>query len=128
MQNTCAYDITKVDGIVGQGYWAKFKKRNSYLIVSKREHKFELERKDWYIYSNFDAMHDNISDTMVDPGNARVNDPPVADDKGYCCTYDIMPLDYFLIADKLGRNISQKGDGHKGGVKYLCRRGSIPKK
>jgi len=31
---------------------------------------------------------------------------------GFKVTHDIMDLDYFLVADELGGNISQKSNGH----------------
>ena len=31
--------------------------------------------------------------------------------------------DYFIVADELGGNISQKGDGHAGGTRLICKKG-----
>ena len=32
----------------------------------------------------------------------------------------------FLVVDEVGYNLSQKGDGHTGGQKYACERGTAP--
>ena len=43
-------------------------------------------------------------------------------------THGVRYPNYFLVADELGGNISQKGDGHIGGTRILCEKGSAPKK
>ena len=43
-------------------------------------------------------------------------------------THDVTHPHYALVADELGGNISQKGDGYVGGTKLLCEKGSVPRK
>jgi len=35
--------------------------------------------------------------------------------------------DYLLFMDEMGINTNQKEDGHVGGEKYICKRGTMPK-
>ena len=70
-------------------------------------------------------MHNNNINYMVEAGVAILFDKPMFmtnDGKlcdvnntkryGHKCTHRLVHLDYCLIADKLGGNISQKGNGH----------------
>ena len=45
---------------------------------------------------------------------------------GFKCARNLVSPDYCIAEDELGGNMSQKGDGHQGGQKYLCIRGSVP--
>jgi hypothetical protein len=87
-------------------------------------------------------MYDKITDQLVDAGLTIINDPPVhyskdgrmvrcdASEEAYSNKYTIkinFP-EYCLIADELGGNISQKGNRHWGGAKYLYAKGSVLRK
>jgi len=107
--------------------------------VTKKGEKYELDRQNWTTYSNFKLMYDNIAIEMVDSGIAIELDTPLWKDAyGHNCekqfayrfkvTYDIVDPDYFLMADEVGGNLNQKGDGHVGGTRLICERGTVLKK
>ena len=39
---------------------------------------------------------------------------------GLKCTHNIVHPEMCLVVDEAGANLSQKGDGHIGGQKYIC--------
>ena len=43
---------------------------------------------------------------------------------GLPCTYTLEHPDMRLVVDKVGSNLSQKGNGHIGGTKYMCEKGT----
>ena len=45
---------------------------------------------------------------------------------GCKCTHRIDHPSMCLVVDEVGSNLSQKGDGHIGGQKYVCAKGTIP--
>lgn len=115
-------------------------KRQGHRIVSKRGQKHELDRQNWSACHDFSNMRDRCADEMIDAGIAELIPDPVhmsregaiADNPkeafGYEETHRITYPDHAIVADELGGNISQKGDGHVGGERCLCERGSVPKK
>ena len=44
---------------------------------------------------------------------------------GCLCTHKIIHLEMCVVADEVGSNTSQKGDGHIGGKKFLCKKGAV---
>ena len=42
------------------------------------------------------------------------------------CTHQIIHPDMCLVVHEVGSNLSQKGDGHIGGQKYVCERVTVP--
>ena len=132
-------DVNDVPGTVGSGCWCAFKKRHAHRIVSKRGHKFELDRSNLTTYANFEQMHDNIATEMIEDGIVvELEEPACKDRNGNTCskedsfgckvTHEIIHHHYALVAHELGGNISQKGDSHVGGTKLLCEKGSVPRK
>ena len=98
-----------------------------------------MDRDNCITNANFKLTHDSIKAEMVEANIAVEFDEPVwMDSRGNICeekdatgfkvTYDIRHPDYFLVADELGGNISQKGDGYIGGTRLLCKKVSVPKK
>ena len=58
------------------------------------------------------------------------SDGQICDEKdsvGLMVPHNITHPDYFVVADKLGGKISQKGDGNVGSAQLLCEKGSVPK-
>ena len=138
ISNTYVADVSKVDGSVGHGYWRGFCNRQSHRIVTKRGQKFELDRQNWCTYSNFKMMYDNVGDYLIEAGVAELVDDPSYQDRdgndcdftksfGFPVTHRIKHPDYCLVADEVGGNVSQKGDGNVGGTRFLCEKGSVPK-
>ena len=72
-------------------------------------------------------MHDNIAQEMIDDGIAKFLEEPLWKDHfgrtfeekkyfGYKVSVGIDYRGYFLVADEVGGNISQKGDGNQGSL------------
>ena len=98
-----------------------------------------MDRANWTAYANFMLMCDNVRAEMVEDRILVEFDEPVwmdargnifeeKYDAGFKVTHDIAHPDFFLVADELGGNESQKGDGHVGGTRLLCERGLVSKK
>ena len=122
---------------LGQAYWNGFMKRNGDKLVSKRGQKYATDRANWSTYFNFKSMYINVYDAMVDAGVAVEFDDPVWMDSkgneveeryafGQSCTHKLIHPEVCVVADEVGGNTSQKGDGHEGGRKFLCRKGTVP--
>ena len=62
---------------VGNGYRARFMKKNKDKIVSRRGQRYELNRQKWTTYSNFVHMYNHCIDKMVDAGVAVELDDPI---------------------------------------------------
>ena len=86
----------------------------------------------------FFLVHDNVSNEMVAAGIAEVVEEPMhmhkdgnifseKDAFGFKVTHETKYPEHFIMADEVGGNISQKGDGHIGGTRLLCEKGSVPK-
>ena len=126
------------DAILGVGYWAGFKKCWGHKLVNKKGQKYDLQRSQWTTYRNFSTMFDNIIGNLVDAGLAvPLEDPIWMDKDGNSCepneafgckvTHRILYPEDVLVADELGGNLSQKGDGNLGGEKLMCEAGTVPR-
>jgi len=118
-------------------YWTGFKKRWDHKVTSKRGQKFVLDRSSATIFTNIAKMNDEVYEGMVDCGVASKLDHPVFMDRngsivskndayGIKVTHSIDHPDYYMVVDEVGSNLSQKGDGHIRGHKYICERGCVP--
>ena len=127
---------------IGPGYWQSYRKRFSHKLVNKKGHKFELDRSNWCTYQNFRSMYEMIEDKLVEVKIAKRFDSPmwitregtwlsdtnINDAYGCKVSLEITHPGMVILADEVGCNISQRGDGHVGGEKYMCAKGKIPKK
>ena len=122
---------------LGNRYWQGFKKRWDHKLTNKRGQKFSLDRANATTYTNLAKMYTEVYDAMVECNVAIKLDVPVYKDQdgnicdelnsfGVKCTHEITQPDMCLVVDEVGSNLSQKGDGHIGGQKYVCERGSVP--
>ena len=82
-------------------------------------------------------MYDQIYDMMVEAGVAVKKDYPewmdaygdiVYEDDALGCkvTHDLIRPEMCIVMDEVGGNTSQKGDGNKGGEKFIVPKGMIP--
>ena len=121
---------------VGNGYWARFMKRNKDKIVSRRGQRYELNRQKWTTYSNFVHMYNHCINEMVDAGVAVKLDDPVwmnragkecSEEEAFGCkvTHKIIRPDMCICGDEVGGNLSMKGDGNEGGKLLLGERGCV---
>ena len=122
---------------LGQNYWKGFRRRWENVLTSKRGQKFALDRSSATTFTNIKKMYDEVYEAMTESGVARKLDNPIYMDREYNvtspgqsfgteCTHSIEHPNYCLVVDEVGSNLSQKGDGHVGGQKYVCARGTIP--
>ena len=81
-------------------------------------------------------MYEHVIQEMVDTKVSKKLDIPVWQDKygnkcaeadafGCKVTHKITKLDWCLVGDKVGGNLSMKGDG--GRKKLLCAQGNVPR-
>ena len=127
---------------VGTSYWQNFKKRYGHLLVDKKGEKFELDRDSWCTYTNFRKMYQMVETKMIEAGVAeKINEPVWMTKDGkvvsennkhqaYGCkvSLHITHPEMVIMADEVGANTSQKGDGHVGGERYICGKGKVPQK
>ena len=123
---------------LGQNYWKGFKKRWEHALTFKRGQKFALDRAAALTFSNMNKMYDDVYDAMVECKVASKHMHPVYENRdggvatnwndkfGMPCTHKIDHPEMCLVVDEVGSDLSQKGDGHIGGVKYACERGAVP--
>ena len=125
------------DGRIGQSYWTNFKKRHSDKICSKKGQKYELDRAAWSTFANFSQMYTQIYEQMVEakvavelPDPVWMNNDGVEvcedDSTGCKVTHDLTHPEMCIVMDEVGGNISQKGDGNKGGERYITGKGMVP--
>ena len=75
----------------------------------------------------FKKMYDEVYDCMVDYGLARCFDQPSSLNLPHLKTkYHLTHSEMCLVVQEVGRNISQKGDSHIGGQKYVCQIETVP--
>ena len=126
-------------GTVGFGYWNGFKRRNEHLICSKRGQKYKLNCDKWTTYTNFADMYNHVYIEMEDAGVAvKLKTPVWQDEDGVTCpelsafgckvTHTLTHPEMCFVMDKVGGNISQKGDGHQAGKLLVCKKGMEPQK
>ena len=110
------------------------------MLVDKKEHKFEMDRDSWCTYQNFRKMYEMIEEKLVEANVAvRLESPVwktkegeiVSDDEkerafGCKCKIQITHPEMVILADEVGCNTSQRGDGHIGA--FMCAKGKTPKK
>lgn len=127
---------------VNNSYWQNFKKRYSHLLVNKKGQKFELDRDSWCTYTNFRKIYEMISEKLIEAGVARKYPEPVWKtkegdtvsenniDKAYGCKVhlEITHPEMVILADEVGSNTSQKGDGHVGGQTFMSGKGKVHQK
>ena len=122
---------------LGLNYWNGFRRRWENVLTSKRGQKFALDRSSATTFTNIMKMYDEVYEAMTESGVATKLDDPVCMDRdsnitsqeqcfGTQCTHTLDHPHYCLVVDEVGSNLSQKGDGHVGGQKYVCARGAIP--
>ena len=122
---------------LGQNYWRGFKRRWENVLTSKRGQKFALDRSNATTFTNVHKMYEEVYEALVDCGVATKVDDPVYMDRDYNvtsqldgfgtkCTHTLDHPELCIVVDEVGSNLSQKGDGHVGGQKYVCARGAIP--
>lgn len=124
------------DRVLGMGYWKGFCKRNKDKIWAKKGEKFNKDRCDWTMYQNFDVMYNDVYDQMVEEGVAeKLVEPVWMDSDGNVLdtkkceemlrvcrrkvTHRILHPAMCVVADEVGGNTAQKGDGYVGGKKTL---------
>ena len=119
-------------------YWHGFKRRWGHVITSKRGQKFALDRSNATTFTNIGKMYDEVYAALVDTGAATKLDEPVYMDRdcniavnpdeyfGTKCTHLLDHPDLCIVVDEVGSNLSQKGDGHVGGQKFVCDKGYVP--
>jgi len=121
---------------LGPKYWMGFKKRWSHLLTFKRGQKFALDRSAALTFCNINKMYDEVYDAMVECKVASRYDTPIYSTNngsiatewsqkfGLPCTHKIDYPEMCLVVDEVGADLSQKGDGHIGGAKYACEKGT----
>ena len=91
--------------LLGKKWYRGFFKRNSHLLERKAALKFAKDRSEWWVYQNFEQMHDEVYEAMEKAGAARKLDEPMWVDKegneteenkafGRKATYHFMTLTY----------------------------------
>jgi len=121
---------------VGAGYRQGFMRRNKHLIVSRKGQKYELNRSNWTTYKNFAQMYESIEEELIAAGVATLLDELVwistngdvvkeKDEYGCKVTIDITKPEMCVVADEVGGNMSQKGDGLVGGELMLIKPGQV---
>ena len=113
--------------VLGKKYWALFKKRWAHKLVTKRGQKFAMDRSNALTFANVKKMYDEVYKCMADAGVARLLNEPSSHYQGLLKTpYHLTHPEMCLVVDEVGSNISQRGDGHIGGQKYVCEIGTVP--
>ena len=112
------------------------------MLVGKKGQQFELDRSNWCTHQNFRMMYEMISEKLIEAGLAKRLDVPVwktregvtvsddKNDKAFGCKVkiEITHPEMVIVADEVGCNTSQTGDGHVGGETYMCDKNKIPQK
>ena len=107
--------------------------------MTRQGENFEFDQQNWTNYSNFKLACDNIAMEMINIAIAVELEVAVwKDERGLDCaeklfcgfqaTHDVGHPTYFLIVDEVRGNVSQKGDGCRGGIQFMHERGLVPKK
>ena len=113
--------------MLGRKWWQLFKKRWSHRLVSKRGQKFALDRSNALTYHNVNKMYSDVYKCMVECGVAtKLNEDSHEYQGDLISKYHLQHPEMCLVVDKVGSNISQRGDRHVRGTKYCCEIGSIP--
>ena len=118
-------------GEVGVNYWKGFLKRHKHLLKGKTISQYAIDRSNFTTYLNFFDMYQHIERVLLLSKIARKFEEPVwmnqngeivendTDAYGYKVTIDIHRPDLGIVLDECGCNLSQEGDGHIGGEKFL---------
>ena len=105
--------------------------------MTRRGEKFACVRGEWTKLSNITQMFDVIYDEMVAARIASKRAVPVFTDRhgnivpeserfGLKQDIKVDHANYFIFADESGVTTNQKKDGHIGGQKSICERGTVP--
>ena len=79
-------------------------------------------------YRNVRKMYGDVYESLVQAGNATKSNEFSSEYDGPLKTnYHLTHLEMCLVVDEVGSDISQKGDRHIAGKKYVCEIDSIPK-
>ena len=125
-------------GRVGLTYVQAFMKQWGHKIKNRKPHHFELDHANWTNFANFRQMYDCIEEKLMACNLAQKLDQPVWMAKagniinkeeeayGLPCTIHITHPELCIVADGVGSNTYQTGDGHVGGHKLVCASKSIP--
>ena len=114
--------------VLGKKYWQLFKRRWAHRLVTRRGQKFALDRSKALTYRNVKKMYDDVYESLVLAGNATKSKEFTSEYIGSLKTnFHLTHPEMCLVVDEVGSNISQKGDGHIAGKKYVCEINSIPR-
>lgn len=119
-------------------YWSSFLRRNVDKLTTKYGQRFASDCGDWSKRSWVSQMYDEIYNTYIIAGVARPLETPCYKDMsgknvseslkyGEQIEIEMLHPNYVLFADETGLNTSSKDNGNKGGTKYVCGQGQIPK-
>jgi hypothetical protein len=118
-------------GILGTRYWQNFCCCNRNLISAKKAVRFDSNQDDWCRLNNFEDMYEDVYERLYKAGIAEKLDEDIWRDKdnnifvaqaeeyGRETQYSLLHPEYLVMVDKVGENISQKGDGNTGGQHYM---------
>ena len=121
---------------LGTKYWKGFKKRWGHVLTFKRGQKFALDRSAALTFCNINKMYDEVYGALVECNVASKYEIPIyttnngsiatewEEKFGLPCTHKIDHPEMCLVVDEVGSDLSQKGDGHIGGAKYACEKGT----
>ena len=87
--------------------------------------------------NNFDKIYNEVYESLVECDvTSKIDNPvymdclgnPTVKSEGLWCkyTYRIVHPDMCLVVDKVGSKLSEKGDGHIRGQKFVCGMSTIP--
>ena len=103
-----------------------FKRRWAHRLVTRRGQKFTLDRSKELTYRN--VIYEDLYKPLVQTGNATKTNEFTSEYDGPLKTnFHLTHPEMCLVVDEVGSNISQKGDGHIAGTKYICEINSIPR-
>ena len=99
--------------------------------------KYDLNRDNQTYYGKFKKMYNHIIEELVHAnlmvelpdaqwmnGNSHTIEQLNA--LGCKVTHKITRPEWYIVADEVGSDLSMKGDGRRGGQKFMCGRGSKP--
>ena len=121
---------------LGKVYWSGFMKCNGHRLNCLKPHQFLIYRTDWCKYGYFFGMFDSIEKLLIEANVMTVLEEPEWKYKDggrvkfeseafvYKLTSKFYRLDMVFLGDEVGVNIDVDGDGHIGGDKVICEKGS----
>lgn len=122
--------------LLGKKWYHSFLNRYKHKIRRGRCKIQDVCRKSWCTYDHFEAMYDDVYETMVKAGVASKLDEEVYLNKdgdiveedstekfGRKTTYIMDHPEWCLFADETGCNTNQKEDGYRGGQLFVLENG-----